>query len=198
MSRPQAELNRRAILEATRAVVEERKGKAWTLEDVADRAELTRMTVYRHFSSRTRLLIETVRYVDQNEGAEERFAVLAGCASGVEALDRWVGIWADYIPRIHRLAEALLAARHIDAAAAQAWDDRMEYLRQGCQRIVTRLHREGRLASSLTITSATDLMWTLASVQVWEALTESRGWSDRQYRRHLRRLLRRALMDEDC
>lgn len=163
------------------------------MEDVANTAGVTRMTVYRYFSSRTQLLIETVRHVDKTEQAVERFSVLHDSPSALEALDSWVELWADYIPHIHRLAQALLASRHSDSAAAQAWDDRMAFFHQGCQRIVERLQQDGVLANNLNVETGSDLMWAIASVQVWDALTEQQGWSAQEYRDHVATTLRRTL-----
>lgn len=195
MSTPRTESTRRAILEACRSVSEESGPHLWTMEEVADRAGLTRMTVYRYFSSRTELLVETVRYVDEIEQAEQRFASLGEDSNAGEALSRWVDIWSDYIPHIHRLAEALLMARNLDEAAARAWEDRMTFLREGCRRIVQWLEREGRLSRHLTVETATDLMWAMVSVQVWDALAGERGWTAAQYADEMSRALNRVLTD---
>lgn len=92
-------------------------------------------------------------------------------------------------------AQALYAARHTDAAAAEAWADRMASLRGGCGLVVDRLEREGLLAEHLDADRATDLMWALASVHVWEALTGDRDWTSDEYRDVLSITLRRALTD---
>jgi AcrR family transcriptional regulator len=185
---------RRRILEGSRAILESRGGSAWSVDEVAREADLTRMTVYRYFPSRTELLLATVRHVDAEEDVAGRFAVVGECHSGPEALDRWVQIWVDYVPRVHRLAQALLAARASDPAAAAAWDDRMAFLRDGCRRIVSWLEKDGLLARELDIETATDLMWALVSIQVWDALTEERSWTPERYGAQLRSLLRAVLL----
>jgi hypothetical protein len=64
----------------------------------------------------------------------------------------------------------LLVARHDDEAAAKAWEDRMTSLTAGCRPIVEWLHRDGHLSRQLNVDTATDLMWAIASVQLWDAL----------------------------
>jgi AcrR family transcriptional regulator len=176
-------------MDATRTLLETRGGGPWTMDEVAAAAGVTRMTAYRHFGSRSELLLATVRHVDVEEDATGRFAMLANAPSAADAVERWVDIWTEYVPRIHRLAQALLAARAQDPAAAEAWADRMAFLRDGCRRIVTRLDREGRLAAGLDVEQAADLMWAVASIQLWDALTVERGWTAEQYRTHIKRLL---------
>lgn len=196
MSTASSEKTRRAILDAARALLEEQGPQRWTMEDVAQRARVTRMTVYRHFSSRSQLLIATVRQVDEDEGSAARFTVVAHCTSGLEALEHWVDAWADYLPRIHPVARALLAARATDADADAAWTDRATALRRSTRRVTQWLDDDGVLARHLTVDTATDLMWALVSVQVWEALTEERHWSPDCYRHELTTALRRILVDE--
>lgn len=196
MSTPTSDTTRRAILDAARTLLEDHGPQQWTMEDVAQRARVTRMTVYRHFTSRSQLLLATVRQVDEDEGSAARFTVLTRCTSALEALESWVAVWTDYLPRIHPVARALLAARTTDADAAQAWTDRATTLRRSTRRVTQWLHDDGMLAPHLTVDTATDLMWALASVQVWEALTEERHWSAERYRRELTTALERILVDE--
>jgi AcrR family transcriptional regulator len=193
MSTPATRSTQQAILEACRSVVEEARPQSWTMEDVAERAGVTRMTVYRHFSSRAQLLVATVRHVDEVERVRERFASVGDSPDPRRALSRWVEVWVAYIPHVHRLALALLAARHSDVAAAEAWDDRMASLREGVGLIIAWLDREGILRPDLSIDVATDLMWAIASVQVWDALTRDRGWSSDRYRTHIEAALRSTL-----
>lgn len=197
MSTPAARSTRQEILEACRSVVEEGRPESWTMEAVAERAGVTRMTVYRHFSSRAQLLVATVRYVDEFERVRERFASVGRSPDARRALSRWVEVWVDYVPHVHRLALALLATRHADPAAAEAWDDRMDSLREGVGVLVAWLDREGMLRPGLGADVATDLMWAIASVQVWDALTRDRGWSPEIYQSQIESALRHTLTGPD-
>jgi AcrR family transcriptional regulator len=149
----------------------------------------------RYFPSRTELLIATVRHVDEVAGAAERFEEAHQAMSGIEALEAWTRIWANYIPDIAPGARALLAARSYDQDAAKAWEDRMAALRNGPAHIAKRLNNDGSLRDELDVETAADLMWAIASVQVWDALTGDRGWSTAKYHKELRQTLRRTLTD---
>lgn len=195
MSTPKTERTRKAILESARRLIEQAGPDQWTMEQVADEADVTRMTVYRYFPSRTELLVATVRHVDDVEGAAQRFEDVHQASSGIDALEAWARAWANYIPRIAPVAKALLAARGNDQDAAKAWEDRMAALRQGPAHIVKRLDQDGSLPDELDAATATDVMWAVASVQVWDALTGDRGWSTAKYQSQLSRTLRRILTD---
>jgi AcrR family transcriptional regulator len=194
MSTTKSERTRNAILQATRELLEQGRLDKWTMGDIAENAGVTRMTVYRYFPTRADLLIGAVRYIDETEQVSKRFEAAKLSASGLEALDTWAKIWADYLPRIAPVARALLAARHHDEAAAKAWDDRMTSLRQGGPLHIAKwLKAEGKLADHLTVNDAADLIWAIASVQVWDALTGIRGWAPAKYQRHLSQTLTRAV-----
>lgn len=193
MSTAKTEQTRNTILESARRLIEQAGPEEWTMEQVSNDAGVTRMTVYRYFPSRTDLLIATVRHVDEVEGAAQRFEQAHQAPSGVDALEAWTRIWANYIPRIAPVAKALLAARSHDQDAAKAWEDRMTALRKGPAHIAKRLHSEGTLADELDAETAADLMWVIASVQVWDALTRDRGWSTAKYQQQLSQTLRRTL-----
>lgn len=193
MSTPKSERTRNSILRSARRLIEQTRSQDWTMEHVAEDAGVTRMTVYRYFPSRTELLIQTVRHIDEVEGSATRFEQVRQSTSGIEALDAWSRIWASYIPQIAPVAEALLSARNDDEAAAKAWEDRMTALRRGPLHIAGLLDDDGTLAEELTVETAADLMWAVASVQVWDALTNDRGWSPAKYEKHLSRTLRKTL-----
>lgn len=196
MSTPKTEQTRNTILRSARRLIEQAGPEEWTMEQVADNAGVTRMTVYRYFPSRTDLLIATVRHVDQVEDSAHRFEEVGQAASAIEALEAWARIWANYIPRIAPVARALLAARSNDQDAAKAWDDRMTALRKGPAHIAKWLEKDGSLLDELDVDTATDLMWAIASVQVWDALTRERGWSTAKYHQQLRQTLRRTLTNQ--
>lgn len=94
------------------------------------------------------------------------------------------------------MANALLAVRDTDAAAATAWDDRMASLRRGCRRTVEALHQDELLALEWTVDEATELFWTLLSVGTWEQLTVECGWSQEAYVERMQKAMRRLLVHE--
>jgi hypothetical protein len=76
-----------------------------------------------------------------------------------------------------------------------AWEERMASRRNLYRGVVERLDRDGLLLSDWDVETATDIVWALTSWQLWEQLVVDRAWSKRDYLRHLRAFLRRALLD---
>src|SRR5215218_8345164 len=185
---------RKRILDGTRRLMEERRGRGVRMSDIAEAAGVSRQAVYDHFGSRAKLLVATTHYVDELKGLEERRRLFRAATGGVESLEAYVEFWGNYIPEVYGMAKALLADRETDEAAAAAWDDRMGAVRESCRYTIEALHREGMLAPEWTCDEAVDLMWTMLSIRNWEQLTMECGWSRSQYVGRMQKLLKRALV----
>ncbi|OGN91783.1 MAG: hypothetical protein A2Y88_02250 [Chloroflexi bacterium RBG_13_48_10] len=182
------------ILTQTWRLLEHERGHGVRIEDVARAARLSRQAVYLHFRSRAELLIATARYVDQIHGVYERLAEFRLAKGGSEILNTYVDFWGNYLPQIHGLARALMESRENDKAAAAAWNDRMDAVRDGCQCIIDCLEREHVLAKGWTNSDAVDMMWGMLSVTLWENLTIERGWSQSQYLHYIKEALQQIFV----
>lgn len=172
---------RRRILKATLELLEAGQGQGVRMADVAKRAGVSRQAVYLHFESRAELLIQTTLYLDDIAGSQERLAPSREATTGVARLDAFIKAWASYLPIIYPSARALLAMRETDEDAANAWDQRMLDMREGCEAAVLALQRDGQLNPAHAPQEATDLLWMLLSVRNWEQLTRTSGWSQDTY-----------------
>jgi AcrR family transcriptional regulator len=185
---------RTRILEATRRLMEERRGRGVRMRDIAEAAGISRQAVYDHFGSRAKLLVATTHYVDEVRGLKERRHRFEVATIGVERLEAYVEFWGNYIPEVYGMAKALMVARETDEAAAAAWDDRMSAVRESCRRTIEALHRDGMLAPEWSRDVAVDLMWTILSIRNWEQLTTECGWSTNQYVSRMQKLLKRTFV----
>ena len=172
---------RTRILEATRRLMEERRGRGVRMRDIAEAAGVSRQAVYDHFGSRAKLLVATTHYVDEVRGLEERRRRFRAAGTGAERLEAYVEFWGSYIPEVYGMAKALLAARETDEAAAAAWDDRMGAVRESCRITIESLIRDGMLAREWTSEEAINLMWTRLSIRNREQITIESAWSIGQY-----------------
>jgi AcrR family transcriptional regulator len=185
---------RKRILEKTWRLMEKRKGQEVLVSDIAHAAGVSRQAVYLHFGSRAGLLIATVRYVDEVNHLNERIRGMNIAVNGVEVLEAFVDFWGNYIPEIYGLAKALLAVREVDKDAAAAWDDRMQVLYQGCRSTIDCLVRDQRLAPEWRPDQATDMLWSMMSISIWENLTLERGWMPGEYVSRMQVALKRMFI----
>jgi AcrR family transcriptional regulator len=185
---------RTRILEATWRLMVQRRGQGVRMRDVAEAAGVSRQAVYLHFGSRAELMVATARYGDGVRGRDERLRRYRAATTGVDLLEAYVEFWGNYIPEIYGIARALLEARETDDAAAAAWDDRMDSVRERCRNIIEALHRDGMLAPEWSREEAVDLLWTMLSIRNWESLTIECGWSTSQYVVRMQELSKRTFV----
>ena len=125
---------RKRILEETRRLMEAQRGSEVPLEDIARAAWVSRQALYNHFGSRTGLLVETARYLDEIFGLNERTQSIRNAQNGADMLGALVTFWGNYVPEIYGLAKAFMILRETDEAAAAAWNDRMAALYEAASR----------------------------------------------------------------
>lgn len=192
-------MNTRAkILESAWALLEEGTGDAVRMSDIAKRAGISRQALYLHFPKRADLLIATTRYLDEVKNADARFDASREATSGLGRLAAFVEAWGNYIPEIHGVAKALMAMQETDQEAAEAWNDRMQAVRHGCNAAVDALGEDGALQEGLSSKQAVDLLWTILSVPNWRRLTVECGWSQSDYVAGMTRLAMQMLVKDDA
>ncbi len=172
---------RQRILDATVKSLVESGGRGAKMGEVAKAAGISRQAVYLHFAARSELLIAAFRHLGDTLDVKSRLAPSRAAKTGVERIQRYIEFWADYLPEIYGLAKALLIAQDTDAAAADAWRDRMVAMRDGCRAAIAALDADGMLADEWTVDDATDMFMAMLQVSNWEYLTQERGWSKAQY-----------------
>ncbi len=185
---------RNRILKAALTLLEASQGKGVRMTDIAKRAGISRQAVYLHFGTRAELLIAASRYLEEVKGVEERLLASRTARTGIERLDAFTEAWGNYIPEIYGIAKALLAMKDTDEAAAKAWGDRMQDMRQGCEAAISALNSDKALSSDYSPNQATDILWTMLSVRNWEQLTIECGWPQERYIETLKSLARRIFV----
>ena len=182
------------ILDATWRLMEQGRGKVVKMGDVAKAAGISRQAVYLHFKSRTALMIATSHYVDDIKGLKNRLKELEQASDSVNLLEICIEVWGNYIPEIFGLAKALLATRENDEATATVWQNNMASVKAVCQNVIEKLDQENRLADKWSIEEATDIFYTMISINNWEQFTAECGWSNEQYIERMKIILNQTLV----
>ena len=182
------------ILETTWKVLETRIDKN-RMSDIAKAVGISRQALYLHYPTRAELLIATTKHIDTVKKVNQRLELSRAAGSGLERLHFFIKAWGGYIPEIHGMSVALRNMRKNDKAAAEAWDDRMQAVRHGCQAAVRAIAKDGKLRSDLTEQVATDILWTLLTVENWEKLVLDCAWSQSTYEDKMIELAETALLE---
>jgi AcrR family transcriptional regulator len=191
-SKPESNTRSR-ILEAAANLLIRRQGAEVSVADIGKAADVSRQAVYLHFADRGDLFVALFRYVDEKRGLAAELERIRAAPSGIAGLRAMASLQARTNPDIWPLARASDAIRRTDPAVEQAWQDRLQDRHLGCKAIIKRLDREGSLRKDLSTNVATDLLWTLTSLRMWEDLVKQRKWKANEYEDQLADLLLRTL-----
>jgi AcrR family transcriptional regulator len=184
---------RRRIFEAAWNVIVVRGEAGFTMAQIAKKAKISRQALYLHFTDRAHLLDALVKYADAQRGLTSAIQHIVDAPTAREALVRMMSLQALQNPRIWAIALAFEAVRRTDKAAQRSWQGRQTRRLDTCRTIIERLRREGELRPTLTMEEATDLLYVITSLRMWEDLVLVRGWTADEYQERVTRLLLEGL-----
>jgi AcrR family transcriptional regulator len=173
--RPRSERSRRAILDATAALLTERGLRAMTLEAVAERAGVSKTTIYRWWPSKGVLALDAVYAAwVQAQGPTPDTGRLD---TDLQArLRRFVRLMS--AQQFGRILADLLAEVQSDLEMADAYHEHLqEPLRAQSRTILTRAVDRGELAARTDIEAALDLLYG----PLFHRLLTKQGALDRRF-----------------
>jgi AcrR family transcriptional regulator len=185
---------RQRILEVTRELLIER-GSGLRLQEVADRAGVSRQAVYLHFGDRQGLILALVRHMDEILALSEHLAQVYAATDGRQLLERAMRLNTEFWTKVAPVASVLVGSQG-DDAVREAWRDRMGFRRRTFRRMAERLGELGELAASWDVGDAGDLLFAVTNFDSWHQLTHELGWSDDHYVDAMSTLLGRALLGD--
>lgn len=186
------------ILEAARALIDERGGGYVGLSDVGSLAGVSRQAIYLHFRSRSQLLSELAGHVDTQEDLAGKTDWVMAAESPAELLDRIPRFHATYRPRVAAIAHALDSASLEDGSLAEVWQTRLAERRDLARGVVTRIEQAGSLSPRWQAGDAVDFITAVTSFRTWHELTSACGWSADRYAKAISRTLRDSLLDAEA
>ncbi|MEP2947564.1 MAG: TetR/AcrR family transcriptional regulator [Lentilitoribacter sp.] len=180
MSREKIE-TRQKILDSTLMLLEKSAGgKEVRMSDIAKDAGISRQAVYLHFPTRADLLIAVTYRLDEIYDAAGRLVKPTDAKTGLFRLEAYIEAWFGYLPLIYGVVKAMMDMRDQDDAAKEAYDLRMQHIRNACETTILALKNENQLQEHLTTEVATDILWTMLSIPTWEQYRFQCGWTAQQ------------------
>ncbi len=202
--RAQAAQTRREIVTAALEVFLEHGYSSGTMQQIADTAGVVVETIYRGFDGKAALFRAAVEAAVSGgaERAERPVEERPAIRAIIEERDprRKVERYADTQPGIHTrlgplyrvLAQAAAVDPELEPLRRDLEHDRLE----GMARFAGHLAASDALRPGVTVEEARDVVWTLASHQVYEMLVVQRGWTVDRYRDWLAQMLAAALVGD--
>ena len=187
--RAQAARTREDVLAAAHDAFVERGYARATLVSIAQEAGVVVETIYRGFGSKARLFNAVVEAAVAGGAARARVPVedrpairaIAQERDPRNQLERYAatqpGIHSRMSPLMHVLTEAAAADPQLAEVRREMEDGRLEGLGRFAQLLADR----AVLRAGLTAEDARDILWTLASHDVYDRLVTERHWPAERY-----------------
>ncbi len=195
----QAEATRQAILAAAGRVFRAGGWPNATIAAIAEDAGVSKETIYAIFGNKVALIGEMVK------------ASVAKAAPGKHFLNeerprairaesdqaRQIDLWATYLAEILERVSPLMAAVSSGSAAEPAMGELYRALHQGRRANLSLVARsicdQGTLRNDLSVETTTDILWQLASPEMFNLLTGVGGYSTERYAEWLAGMLKATL-----
>ncbi len=183
----QARATRQAVVEAARDLFIERGWSATTIESVADRAGVSRRTVFTAVGGKTALLKVALDWAlvgdDEPVPMADRPAIAEMAAEQEPAalVARWARFLADIEERAAPLAAVLDVAADVDPEAAAVREQSERNRAGGARSFVERLEAIGGLRAGLTPDRAAATAQLVMDPAVHRTLVGEHGWPREDY-----------------
>lgn len=191
--RENADENRLRIIRAARELLASPKASAkFSVEEVARRAGVARMTVYHQFGSLGGLL----------EGLCDSLAITGGMThlgkafrrpDPLKAVDQFIVVFMGFWESDRAVLRALGALAGLDPEFAAVLDERAGWRRKGVRVLLERLAKQTGRPKPKEMDDAADLLYMLTSFSTYDTLATSKR-STQQVAELVQRLAREALV----
>jgi AcrR family transcriptional regulator len=164
---------RERIVAAVRELLRERRFHESTVEQVAERANVSRATVYQHFRSRIDLLDAICETFDVNPALMElRRAVVLPDPQA--ALSRTIALSVRFWDSEDAILSGLYGVVSIDPAARDLVGRQRADRRREMRRLARHLQASGALRTEVSAARALDVLMVLTSYETYRELREAR------------------------
>lgn len=190
----QLDATRDAILQAARRLFREHGYPRTTITSIAAEADLAVPTVYKHFGTKRRLLLDLIDATINTRVPPQLEAVLEGPTPRAQlaALARMCVDLASGAPDVVSVA---LNASIVDPELGAMFRQMAEGRRRSAALIARSLAAEGSLRPGVSEERARDVMFALAGPELYDMLVARFGWSDVEFEAWLLSTLAASLLD---
>lgn len=193
----QLDATRRRILEAARMRFGQRGYAATTMNEIAETAGVAVPTVYKNFGNKRLLLGALIDYTI-NDRVGPELAIVTRSSTSQQRLAALAAMAVHLSSSAADVISIALSAAGSDPEFAALATSMSESRRRNAGRIVRSLAADGSLADGWTEQRARDVIWALASPELYEQLVTRSGWTSSEFEAWLSDSLIRLLLRPDA
>jgi AcrR family transcriptional regulator len=181
----QAARTRQAILETARRRLLQDGYAATTVARIADEVGASAETVYKAFGGKSGIVRALWEQGLAGSGpipAPQRSDALSSTAADpVRVLRGWAQLTTELAPQGAPVMLLVRAAAASDPDMAALYAEAEAQRRTRMRHNARRLRQRGWLRPGITLSQATDILWTYSSAELYELLVVKSGWSASRY-----------------
>ena len=160
---------RRAIFDATLKLLEEEPLGSFSVDRIAERADVARGTIYHHFGSKLGLVAALVDHQAKRYGLTEVIN-LGERAESVEAVEGVIRSFCRFWAAGKAVFGSIIGLAESDPEIAEIVNQREQNRLEGLTELVERLDRNGLLDADWTQQDAVNALWLLTSYPTFHHL----------------------------
>jgi AcrR family transcriptional regulator len=149
-----------------------------SIDEIAEAADVARMTVYNQFGSKSGLVEALIEETEQSAGLEAILTAI-DLPDAAEALERTVREGCRYWDSAQELARRLVGLGALDGDVRAVLDRADQRRSELVGRLVYRLNEQDLLASGVSIPHATAILGLLCSFEAFDQMATVQGHSAR-------------------
>jgi AcrR family transcriptional regulator len=188
---------RRRIIEAACELLSQAGYPDVSLDQIADRAGISRQTIYVQFGSKRGVLQAVAEHIER---ASYGKGMVEGARDSTDAAHD-LRYAPHYQMEFFSLNAPLLRTFYAQAASdpdfQAVWEDRLNERRRAIHILVEMLARAGRLSEAWSVDDATDWIWSLTDFQRYNELALQRGWPPEKLALKLQESIEALLLLDD-
>lgn len=198
----QADATRRAIIAAAGVVCRAGGWPRATIAAIAREAGVSKETIYAVFGTKAALIGETVKanVAEAVPGKhfleQERPRAIGAEADPVRKIELWAAYLTEILERVSPLMSVVRAGSETEPEMAELYHALHRGRRANLGLIARTLQNEGMPGSGPSVEAATDILWQLASPELFSLLTGVGGYSGERYAGWLAAMLKATLLQQ--
>lgn len=179
----QAQMTRERIVDAARVLMSERGWVGATIDAIADEAGVATQTVFAAFGNKLGILAALREKMLRDSKIPELMRDIAAEPDAAKKLELWAELTRQQMESSYDIISIHRQAARADPQFAAEYRKVLDNRARHFAEFVNDLRHH--LARDIDTRTATDLLWTLSTEELWRELVDERGWSGSRYQEWL-------------
>jgi AcrR family transcriptional regulator len=172
-----AEQTRLRIIRATRELLSRASYHSVSLDEIAERAGVSRQTIYVHFGSKRGVLQALAEHIERESYGRGMLEGAREVESPIHTIYNGIADQMKFFSNNWPLLRNFEAQAAHDPDFRAVWQDRLQERWNAIRWLLEAVATDGHIAEGWSLDEATDWLWSLTNFRLYDELVLQRGWS---------------------